>query len=1425
MEKINNLGQYASIDAAWDIHPEGGRDGDYITIGANNYLWDDLSRQWVLAGSGGDTNPASQTVDGDLTVGGNLDVAGDAHVGGDMTIEGELNVSRINLLDPLPEPKDGQSIFKSIVFKRSTYRPLNISSNSGTFYNPVPSGWSDGIPSGTAPIWMSCRVFTNDGEPPQGNWSRPELMADTPGTFDVEFSDSLSRPVAPNGTNQHNGGGTQIWFDPELDASQFASRTMIWMATRTRISTSTGPTWGAWSVVKIKGETGDDGMGSESAYLVHPKAYAPIITSRYGDVPVTIGYDWQRDTAGLTIPEGSALWMSVRNYQNNVYGPWSDAVRISGDGAPGEDGADIEFIFKQMDRLPSSSDTVPSNNVSQDGYVPEEEGWYNNAKGVDADHKCEWMCQRIKHRGSSVWSDWIGPIAWSVYGDRGLDGNSVQFVFRRTSAEEGTPARPSTNDGGYVNEQGEYIPRGWSDEPQGTNAYYTKEWVSIRRKGEQQTEWGSFSEPALWAVYSENHTVEINGGYWWIDGRNTGVKAEGENGAGIALKGVVDYKTAAEATAAGGGATSLQDVTGAEIGDCYVVKDNGYLYAYNGGSVWPGNWTELGQFKGSPGDPGVSSYFHIAWAYNIDFDGNGVALDSNTIYTDYASIPIATYGYPEWQGIAVTTSDPEADNYNPTGQDPALASAYKWNHVRGKDGSDFERVYIRTKKNERPRVESGTVQTDGYLPLCTNAALCDAEYVTEGGEVVFRFSDDPKGPDKDWPYEFMAERKKVNGEWGTFGDAQRYASLWATFSIPPKIEIKNGEWWIDGINQHVKAQGDDGQGIEIKGSFSSLAELEANVANPSVGDCYYITAGADMGHLFFWDGSDWQDLGEIKGEAGQSQYMFVAWAQDVRFTNNNASEVIGFTQNNALGANYDWIGFLAYDSPTLGTITDAIKLTFKWNYVKGIDGDLYEHVYIRTTDFVSPGVKNEYSSGYTDSRGASPTADEFLPLDDAGANEYTDDPQGVDNVNQYEWECYRRMNAGVWGAWYGPYLVHNWAEAQTYIATDEGIDNVFINCDSTGKPKAQQTIVITARLYHGSETCTLVANNQDDQSSSSVVVSCDGFGGGVGTSSYSVSINSSRAKITLNVKTSAVIGSGTITINLISVDGYNVTKVIGITQVKDGSSGTKGDPGSVLRFRGLFDASDTTATYVWNANFRDCVKYGNTYYMVNNYGEILDYQNVPGSSSAWASMGTGLKFFASELLIAENAAIEMMSTNKIIFKDANGDKTAGINEDTHGSYVIYYPSGRKRYEMSYTGWNIFYNDDAENSEAWRIGNSGEIIKPARAYWSSIRLCSLGTNPPEDNTFNGSDIFTLVTYPRYFANGVGQAAYDEMIFAASETQSGSPASKQRIADGYYTDMEQPEMDQSSMSSDTWMLKVYLIESGIITDTFTITTNQE
>ena len=425
-----------------------------------------------------------------------------------------------------------------------------------------------------------------------------------------------------------------------------------------------------------------------------------------------------------------------------------------------------------MPNLNNTDDRPTQNNKNIDNFVPDGDGvnsgWTASPAGVDEDHKYEWMCQRIKGVGATQWGDWSAVFVWSAYGDTGMDGDGVEYVFKRTTNATRPTTPSSTN--GSTNSQGEFIPSGWTDNPSGVSKTYPNEWVSVRKKISGQ--WGTFSTPAKWATYSETPTVEIKGNppTWWINGVDTGVKAEGEDGTGIALKGSKEvlYTTS--------GKTALQDVTNAALGDCWVVDANRHMYVYVGGDVnFPDNWNDMGEFKGAPGD---NAYVHLAWANGIQFEDDGFTLKS----FDEFSLVKGENEY-DWMGICTDNSpnDPGENRW----------TKYEWNYIKGKDGDFYERVYLLTQKNITPVMTNASSQNDNFYPTVSNRTGAYGCY-----PMTNTFTDNPNGVREAYPFEWMSERKKSDGVWDSFSTPV----LWANWSDdgepgPPGVSVTGTETW------------------------------------------------------------------------------------------------------------------------------------------------------------------------------------------------------------------------------------------------------------------------------------------------------------------------------------------------------------------------------------------------------------------------------------------------------------------------------------------------------------------------------------------------------------------------------------------------------------------------------------------------------
>ena len=974
---------------------------------------------------------------------------------------------------------DGQSIVRSTVFKRSITAP--IAPYGGSFLNPYPTDttWKDGLPTGEGPIWMSSKIFTNDEQDPQDGltWPTPTLLKDSE-ELDIEFSNQpkTGTPTPPidydnPGGNRHNpeepsgydhsatGGKKQLWFDPEQDATYISAHAteFNWMATRTSFYNASNDSmeWRDWVILLIKGEAGEAGDTFEHAYLVFPDgedifdywpSTAPTTAANTPPNSITVTnsqgtttYSWVfNTTAGITVGPEQALWMTERKVSSSVPGPWSDPIKISGNGTPGEDAEDIEFIYKRSNNLPDPEDDRPSygpnSNVQDsnhhyfedDDFVPGNVenatgtniGWYDNPSGVDSEHKYEWMCQRVKPRGvDQVWQDWSNVFVWSAYGDTGMDGDGIEYVYTRVSNPT-KPNRPkiqrTSSDstyinwdggventgssqnpvwepkdytgnfygwiGGEYNSQGEWVPNGWTDDPKGVDEDNKKEYVSQRKR--VSGVWGDFSDPAVWSTYSHTPVITIGpDGCWWVDGETTGKKAEGPQGQGIQLKDTVDVYSINDKNG-DNTLTALEDITPSSVsdltaGDCYVVKASRYLYVsvYDGetwdSSDWTKNWDSIGEFQGQPGEDGVSSYMHIAWALaeNVIFDQSGEHITDITEFETWAEHLDPELDY-EWMGICTDDNIDDSDDW----QD------YKWNHVKGKDGDNYERVYVKTKVEIAPGLNqnsyddpNGDKTQDEFLPLVLN--YDSSIQGNDNPYSNYRFTDDPSGVTAVYPYEWVAERKKKKDP------SDNNIVKWFDFS-PPALWAK------------YSFNGNPGVGIQTRYTVA-LIKTGLTISNPS-------------------------------GETPRSTYTDSNnQSHTITWQEGTAGLIVGSTNE---GVYYLWMTQRSGYTGNWENWTTPIRISGE-DGKPGVDGPGIEFIFKRQgTEPDPPGTTDYNNKTYQD--------DDYVP------QYWEDSPVGVDNTldTKYEWACQRVKLDGVWQAWSPVFL---WSAYGETGMDGDGVEYVY----------------------------------------------------------------------------------------------------------------------------------------------------------------------------------------------------------------------------------------------------------------------------------------------------------------------------------------------------------------------------------------------
>ena len=176
--------------------------------------------------------------------------------------------------------------------------------------------------------------------------------------------------------------------------------------------------------------------------------------------------------------------------------------------ALGKDGTGWEFIFRRT--ATETTPDTPRGGAHQDEYLPPvavgEEPWTDEPSGVTADLSIEWTSARTGSTGQ--WGSWSGPGVFARYSLDGVDGATVEFIFRRTATE----TKPGTPRGGE--HEDEHLPtvtvgEPWTDDPSGPTEALPYEWVSSRSGMSEN--WIGWSPATLWSRYAQDGEQGIQG--------------------------------------------------------------------------------------------------------------------------------------------------------------------------------------------------------------------------------------------------------------------------------------------------------------------------------------------------------------------------------------------------------------------------------------------------------------------------------------------------------------------------------------------------------------------------------------------------------------------------------------------------------------------------------------------------------------------------------------------------------------------------------------------------------------------------------------------------------------------------------------------------------------------------------------------------
>lgn len=228
-------------------------------------------------------------------------------------------------IETVPVLLDATNAFKSIVFKRNTDQPSTP--EGGSYTSPVPNGWSDGIPSGDTKLWMSSRIFSQNGLSPQtSGWTTPSAVTST-SNLKIVFSPSTNTSAPSIGTAPYYNSN----WSPTGDANS------VWMATATCVD----GIWGSWQISKIKGERG--AQGSNGPALVFRGAYnanntyyasdsrADVVKTSDGTYYMTNYQEYSGSWTGKEHGLSTKYWVQMNSFANIATGLlFADTATIAG---------------------------------------------------------------------------------------------------------------------------------------------------------------------------------------------------------------------------------------------------------------------------------------------------------------------------------------------------------------------------------------------------------------------------------------------------------------------------------------------------------------------------------------------------------------------------------------------------------------------------------------------------------------------------------------------------------------------------------------------------------------------------------------------------------------------------------------------------------------------------------------------------------------------------------------------------------------------------------------------------------------------------------------------------------------------------------------------------------------------------------------
>lgn len=527
----------------------------------------------------------------------------------------------------------------------------------------------------------------------------------------------------------------------------------------------------------------------------------------------------------------------------------------------------------------------------------------------------------------------------------------------------------------------------------------------------------------------------------------------------------------------------------------------------------------------------------------------------------------------------------------------------------------------------------------------------------QGNSIYYTYHDGKEKPQK----------PTGNGTTGGWHTTSTESMIW--MSIKSAKNAESGTW-----GEPIRVRGADGTSITIKGSTDSVSKLP--MTGNTQGDAYIIGD-----NLYIWYGTNWQNVGQIKGEDGQTTYLHIKYSNDggLSFTANNGEDPGSY-----IGQYTD---FQEYDSSNPADYT--------WSLIRGgagvggadaAAGEYYEYRYAKNGSTLEPPALDKTATNPTGWSKTMPTVGtmEYVWCTMSKKSTLVDQTKFyipvtagsvADNSgNGYNATLYNGASIIQDGSRFAVSL-NNGADAR--IPYDLPFGENFTLCFWIKINKTQIKWMING--YNGRDYTEQNINLQANTwihlafrfSGNSVTVYKNGVIQSTGTTNemlvgWCIYDDDMFGASTLYFDDVRLLMGALPVSDIIAVMNGNVDKLIqnwsdpirvSPYDGKDGKPGDKGDKGDkgdpgtkgdspVLVYRGAYSSSKT---YYGNSRRLDAVKYNNIYYIARI--DAGEFSNIaPTNTGKWNTFGAQFETIATNLLLAEGANIGdwFMSGGKIV---------------------------------------------------------------------------------------------------------------------------------------------------------------------------------